>query len=172
MSLLLSGAKTMTFAGTEMQCLEIYTGESYTIALQFNDNTGNAVDASTWTLDASAKFYTVDSVTYGSVITGNPDEVVLGNITDFTPTPTPSGYANLTAALTTPASGLGYLYIPEELANGSGSPNPTPVPPLSNGKATPYSILVIVTLGITRPNATSSQDDYQKTPLGFIVRYQ
>ena len=172
MSLLLSGAKTMTFAGTEMQCLEIYTGEAYTIDLQFTDAGGSPVNATGWSLDASAKFYQVDSVTYGSALAGNPDEVILGNITLDSPQPTPSGYANLTATLTTPASGLGYLYVPEEIANGSGSPNPTPIPPLHDGLATPYSVLVIITLGITRPNATSSQDDYQKTPLGFIVRYQ
>lgn len=175
MSLLLSGAKTMTFAGTEMQCLEIYTGEAYTIDLQFTDAGGSPVNATGWVLDASAKFYQVDSVTYGSIATGNVDEVILGNITLDSPQPTdgPGTYdARLVAALTTPASGLGYLFIPEELANGSGAPNPTPVPPLSDGKATPYSVLVIVTLEVTRANATSGQDDIQKTPLGFIVRYQ
>jgi len=41
MSLLLNGAKTMTIAGTEMQCLEIYTGEAYTFPLNFTDSTGN-----------------------------------------------------------------------------------------------------------------------------------
>ena len=33
MSLLLNGSKTVTIAGTEMQCIEIYTGESYTLPL-------------------------------------------------------------------------------------------------------------------------------------------
>lgn len=172
MSLLLSGSKTMTFAGTEMQCLEIYTGEAYTIDLQFTDSNGNAANATGWTLNTSAKFYEVDNVTYGSTITGNADEVILGNITEYAPIPTASGYANLTAALTTPASGIGYLFIPPEIANGSGTPNPTPIPPLNNGTAQPDNILVIVTLQVVRPNATSSQDDIQKTPLGFIVRYQ
>ena len=169
MSLLLSGAKTMTFAGTEMQCLEIYTGEAYTIDLQFTDSSGNAANATGWSLDTSAKFYEVDNVGYDAL---TPDVVTLGNITLYDPVPTANAYSNLTAALTTPASGIGYLFIPPEIADGSGSPNPTPVPPLNQGKATPESILVIVTLGVTRPNATSSQDDYQKTPLGFIVRYQ
>lgn len=173
MSLLLSGAKTMTFAGTEMQCLEIYTGEAYTIDLQFTDSTGNAANATGWSLGTSAKFYQVDSITYGSILGGNSDEVILGNITLAPdPQPTTSGYANLTASLTTPATGIGYLFIPPELANGSGSPVATPVPPLNNGLETPYSVLVIVTLEVTRPNTTSSQDDIQKTPLGFIVRYQ
>jgi hypothetical protein len=42
MSLLLNGSRTMTIAGTPIQCLEIYTGESYTIPFSFVDNTGNA----------------------------------------------------------------------------------------------------------------------------------
>ena len=172
MSLLLSGAKTMTFAGTEMQCLEIYTGESYTIALQFNDNTGNAVDASTWTLDASAKFYTVDNVTYNPL---TPDVVTLGNITlNATQPSTGAGTysANLVADWSNAAAGTGYLYIPDEIANGSGSPDPTPTPNLNDGTAVPDNVLVIVTVGVDRPNAVSGKDDYQKEPLGFIVRYQ
>ena len=169
MSLLLSGAKTMTFAGTEMQCLEIYTGEGYTIDLQFTDSTGNAANANGWSLNTTAKFYEVDRVLYDDQA---PDVVTLGTITPFTPIPTESGYANLTANLTTPNSGIGYLYVPPEIADGSGSPNPTPVPALNGGNAVPTNILVIVTLEVVRPNATSSQDDIQKTPLGLIVRYQ
>jgi hypothetical protein len=169
MSLLLSGAKTMTFAGTEMQCLEIYTGEAYTIGLQFTDSGGNAVNASGWTLGTGAKFYTVDNVTYSAL---GQDEVILGNITLDSPQPTANAYSNLTAAFSSPSTGVGYLFIPPEIADGSGSPNPTPVPALNQGKATPESILVIVTLSVTRPNVTSSQDDVQKTPLGLIVRYQ
>jgi len=173
MSLLLSGAKTMTFAGTEMQCLEIYTGEAYTIELQFTDAGGSPVNATGWSIDVNAKFYQVDNVTYGSIATGNVDEVVLGNITLDTPQPDVANYKPpLAAAFTTPASGVGYLYVPSELADGSGIGNLTPVPPLNDGLATPYSVLVILTLELTRPNATSGQDDFQRTPLGFIVRYQ
>ena len=79
MSLLLNGAKTMTIAGTEMQCLEIYTGEAYTLPLNFtyaNSSPANALVPNAWALSTSAKFYSVDTVTYP-----NPDEVVLGNIT-------------------------------------------------------------------------------------------
>ncbi len=125
MSLLLSGAKTMTFAGTEMQCLEIYTGESYTIALQFNDSAGNPVDASTWTLDASAKFYSVDTVEYDDDF----GQIELGNITlDATqPSTGPGTYSvDLVADWSDAAAGTGYLYIPEQIADGSGAPDPTP----------------------------------------------
>ena len=45
MSLLLNGAKTMTLAGTQMQCLEIYTGEAYTFPINFTDQNGNAANA-------------------------------------------------------------------------------------------------------------------------------
>ena len=175
MSLLLSGAKTMTFAGTEMQCLEIYSGEAYTIDLQFTDAGGSPVDTLGWSIDVNAKFYQVDDVTYGTVAGGNPDEIVLGNIILAPdPQPTVSNYKPpLTAAFVSPStSGIGYLYVPSELADGSGSGTLTPVPPLSDGKATPYSVLVILTLELTRPNATSGQNDFQRIPLGFIVRYQ
>ena len=114
MSLLLSGAKTMTFAGTEMQCLEIYTGESYTIALQFNDNTGNAVDASTWTLDASAKFYTVDNVTYD--YQNDPDRVFLGNINLNGTQPNANAYTLVTDWSNIDA-GQGYLFIGNDITN-------------------------------------------------------
>lgn len=168
MSLLLSGAKTMTFAGTEMQCLEIYTGEAYTIDLQFTDSSGNAANANGWTLGTTAKFYNVSGLTYGEF----GDTVNIGNIALYDPVPNANAYSNLTAAFANADAGTGYLYIPPEIADGSGVGNTTPVPPLNDGKASPESILVIVTLEVERPNATSSQVDIQKTPLGFVVRYQ
>ncbi len=64
MSLLLSGAKTIVFAGTEMQCLEIYTDEAYTIGLNFTDSASSPIDISTWTLRPSVTYYSVDTVTY------------------------------------------------------------------------------------------------------------
>jgi len=170
MSLLLSGAKTMTFAGTEMQCLEIYTGEAYTIDLRFTEAGGAPIDATGWVLTASAKFYTVDNVLYDAV---SPDIVTLGAITLDSPQPTPSGYANLDADWVDILTGSGYLYIPEEIANGSGSPNPTPVPPLNDGTAQPTNVLVIVTIEITKPSSVVTlPDDKQLVPIGFIVRYQ
>jgi len=173
MSLLLNGAKTMTIAGTEMQCLEIYTGEAYTLPLNFtysNGNPANALVPNAWALATSAKFYDVDNVTYP-----NPDEVVLGNITLLTPQPTtgPGTYsANLIAAFSNAAGGTGYLYIPADLTGGTGTGNITPVVDLENGGSA-NSTLVIVTLQISKQStANSSLAEVNKEPLGFIVRYQ
>lgn len=172
MSLLLNGAKTMTIAGTEMQCLEIYTGEAYTLPLNFtyaNGAPANALVPNAWALSTSAKFYTVDTVTYP-----NPDEVVLGNITLLAPQPstgTGTYSANLISAFSNAAAGQGYMYIPAGLTGGSGSPNPTPTIGLANNTAN--STLVIVTLQISKQSqANSSLAEINKEPLGFIVRYQ
>ena len=64
MSLLLNGAKTMTIAGTEMQCLEIYTGEAYTLPFQFTYANSAPINCTGWSLSTTAKFYSVDNVTY------------------------------------------------------------------------------------------------------------
>ena len=168
MSLLLNGSRTMTIAGTPIQCLEIYTGESYTIPFNFLDNTGNAINCASWTLSTTAKFYTVDTVSYP-----DPNTVTLGNLTLNSPQPsTGSGTysANLTAVFTTAASGLGYLYIPSNLTGGTGSPNATPTITLANSSAN--STLVIVTLGVSRTDALSTKVDFNREPIGFIVRYQ
>ena len=160
MSLLLSGAKTITFAGTEMACLEVYTGEAYTIGLNFTDSASNPVDITGWAFDTNAKYYSVDTVTY----TANTIE--LGNIT--VDPGTPSQPTGLTTATISPAAGTAYLYIPTELADGlGGRPNPA----LLLGKGDP-SVLVITTIEITRANATSGQNDVSREPIGFIVRYQ
>ena len=168
MSLLLNGSRTMTIAGTPIQCLEIYTGESYTMPFSFLDNTGNAIDCTGWTLSTAAKFYTVDTVAY-------PDEntVTLGNLTLTSPQPSTGGNtysANLTAAFTTAATGVGYMYIPTNLTGGTGSPNPTPTLSLANSSAN--STLVIVTLGVQRTDPLSSLVDFNREPIGFIVRFQ
>lgn len=168
MSLLLNGAKTLTIAGTEMSCIEIYTGESYTLPFTFTDSTGNAINCSTWTLDTTAKFYTVDNITYTSA-----DEIVVGNLTLNSPQPSTgvgTYSANLTAAFTTAASGIGYIYIPSNLSGGTGSPNPTPTIALANNAAN--STLVVVTLGVSRTDALSSKVDYTREPIGMIIRYQ
>ena len=168
MSLLLNGSRTMTIAGTPIQCLELYTGESYTLPFSFLDSTGAAIDCTGWTLSTAAKFYTVDTVEY-------PDQntVTLGNLTLDAPQPSTGAgtySANLTAAFTTIASGIGYLYIPSDISGGTGSPNATPVLTLAN--TTANSALIIVTLGVARTDALSAQIDYNREPLGFIVRYQ
>jgi hypothetical protein len=172
MSLLLNGAKTMTIAGTEMQCLEIYTGEAYTLPLNFtyaNGAPANALVPNAWALSTSAKFYTVDTVEYP-----NPDEVVLGNITLLTPQPSTGANTystSLISAFSNAAVGQGYMYIPATLTGGTGSPNPTPTVALANNTAN--STLVIVTLQISKQSqANSSLAEINKEPLGFIVRYQ
>ncbi len=168
MSLLLNGSRTMTIAGTPIQCLEIYTGESYTLPFSFLDNTGNAINCNGWTLSTAAKFYTVDTVAY-------PDEnsVTLGNLTLNSPQPSTGANtysANLTATFTSANTGVGYMYIPTNLTGGTGSPNATPTITLANTSAN--STLVIVTLGVQRTDALSSKVDYNREPIGFIVRYQ
>jgi hypothetical protein len=164
MSLLLNGAKTMTIAGTEMQCLEIYTGEAYTLPINFtygNGSPANALVPNAWTLNASAKFYSVDNVTYPS-----PDEVVLGNINLVTQ-PNANAYT-LQTAFTNAAAGSAYLYIGNNITN---SGNSTPNIALANSAAN--STLVIVTLEVTKESsANASLDDINREPLGFIVRYQ
>jgi hypothetical protein len=172
MSLLLNGAKTMTIAGTEMQCLEIYTGEAYTLPINFtyaNNAPANALVPNAWALATSAKFYSVDNVTYPNV-----DEVVLGNITLLAPQPSNGAntyQSNLIAAFSNAAAGQGYLYIPAGLSGGSGSPNPTPTIGLANNTAN--STLVIVTLQVSKQStANSSLAEINKEPLGFIIRYQ
>lgn len=168
MSLLLNGSKTLTIAGTEMQCIEIYTGESYTLPFTFTYANSNPINCNGWSLTTSAKFYNVDTVTYPTV-----DTVDLGNLTLLTPQPSTGAgtySANLTAAFTTAASGLGYLYIPADLTGGTGSPNPTPTVNLANSGAN--STLVVVTMGVSRTDALSTKTDFNKEPIGIIVRYQ
>ena len=171
MSLLLSGAKTITFAGTEMQCLEIYTGEAYTINLNFTDNVGSPVDISTWTLGADAGFYSVDTVTYNDDL----GQINLGNIV-LSPDPQPSTGAgtytdDLAVSIVSGPAGTAYLYVPSTITGGTGSLVATPVVPLVQGKATP-TVLVIVTVNIDRTDAVSGLVNKTREPLGFIVRYQ
>lgn len=169
MSLLLNGSKTITIAGSEIQCVEIYTGESYTFPFQFTNSTGTAVNCTGWTLGTSAKFYTVDTVDYNSTST----VITLGNLSLNSPQPsTGSGTysANLTAAFTTASTGIGYLYIPADLTGGTGTPNPTPTISLANSGNN--TNLVIVTMSVTRTDALSGKQDVSKEPIGMIVRYQ
>jgi hypothetical protein len=161
-SLLLNGAKTMTIAGTEMQCLEIYTGEAYTMPLVFTDNTGNTINTTGWTLTPSAKFYNVDNVTYVDA-----NDVVLGNINLNVTQPSNTAYT-LQAAWTNTSVGTGYLYVGNNITNsGNSTPNVT----LANNAAN--STLVLVTLEISKQSAANaSLTDISREPLGFIVRYQ
>jgi hypothetical protein len=169
MSLLLNGAKTITIAGTEMQCIEIYTGEAYTFPFQFTDSVGNAINTTSWTLGTSAKFYVADTVTYDASDT----EIDIGNLTLTSPQPSTGAgtySANLTAVFTTPASGIGYLYIPANLTGGTGTGNLTPVISLANSAAN--TNIVVVTMSVTRTDALSSLPSISREPIGMIVRYQ
>lgn len=169
MSLLLNGSKTLTIAGTELQCIEIYTGESYTLPFTFTASTGNAINCTGWTLSTTAKFYNCDNVTYND----QAGTVLVGNITLLDPQPSTgvgTYSANLTAAFSNAALGQGYLYIPADLTGGTGTPNPTPVIPLANNTAN--TNLVIISLGVSRTDPVSGKVDFNKEPLGMIVRYQ
>jgi hypothetical protein len=164
MSLLLNGAKTMTIAGTEMQCLEIYTGEAYTFPLNFTDSTGNAVNCNGWSLSAGAKYYTVDNVTYNTT----SDEVIIGNINLNNTQPNSNAYTIVTA-FTNANAGTGYLYLGNNIT-GSGN---TGIPNIALANNAANSTLVIVTLTVSRTsNSNVSLTDINREPLGFIVRYQ
>ena len=172
MSLLLNGAKTLNIAGTEMQCIEIYTGEAYTFPLSFVDSTGNSINCTlpnAWALATSAKFYNADTITYT-----NDTDVVIGNLTLNAPQPSTGAgtySANLIAAFSNASAGLGYLYIPATLTGGTGSPQPTPTIGLANNSAN--STVVVVTLQVSRQSsANASLADINKEPIGMIVRYQ
>ena len=170
MSLLLNGAKTITIAGTEMQCIEIYTGEAYTFPFQFTDSVGDPINTTGWTLGTSAKFYVADNVIYS---TTNTSTIDIGNLTLTSPQPSTGGgtySANLTAVFTTAATGIGYLYIPANLTGGTGTPNATPTISLANSAAN--TNIVVVTMSVTRTDALSSLPNVSKEPIGMIVRYQ
>jgi len=165
MSLLLNGSKTITIAGTEMQCIEIYTGEAYTFPFQFTDSVGDPINCNGWSLGTTAKFYVADTVEYVTDTT-----ITLGNLTLNSPQPTANGYANLTAVFTTAATGYGYLYIPVEITGGFGTPNPTPTITLANSSAN--TTLVVVSMSVTRTDPISSKIDVNREPIGLLVRYQ
>jgi hypothetical protein len=167
MSLLLNGAKTITIAGTVMQCIEIYTGEAYTFPFQFTDSVGTPINTTSWTLDTTAKYYVADTVTYS---TANPSDVIIGNLTLTSPQPTANAYSALTAVFTTPVTGTGYLYIPANLTGGTGSPNPTPTITLANSAAN--TNIVVVTMSVTRTDGLSGLASISREPIGMIVRYQ
>lgn len=163
MSLLLNGAKTMTIAGTEMQCLEIYTGEAYTLPLTFTYSNGAPANANGWTMTSSAKFYTVADVTYTS-----PDEVVLGNLTLNAGQPNANAYTIVTG-FTNANAGVGYLYVGNNITNTANAN----IPQITLANSAANSTLVLVSLQIAKASsANGSLTDINKEPLGFIVRYQ
>jgi hypothetical protein len=145
-----------------MQCLEIYTGESYSIGLNFTDVSGNPISLASYTLSASAKYYSVDTVVYNDAL----GEIDLGNITEQSPQGTAP---TITVTTTSPSGGIASMFIPSDLTDGSSG---RPTVELTNGKGDP-SILVIVSVDIARPDTdVPSNTNLSKEPIGFIVRYQ
>lgn len=163
MSLLLTGSKTIQIAGSVMECIEIYTGESYTIPFSFTDSGGTAINISSWTLTTSAKWYNCTT----SYPVESPNTIVIEDLVEISPQPSqPTG---LTAAKTGDGTGgLGYLFIPTTLSGGTGSPNPSPT--LTVADTT--TLLVIITLTVSRTDGVSGSVDVNREPIGIIVRYQ
>lgn len=165
MSLLLNGAKTMTIAGTEMQCLEIYTGEAYTLPINFTYSNGGAVNANGWSLSTTAKFYTLTDVTYNAL---NTSDVVLGNLTLNATQPNANAYTLQTGFINANA-GTAYLYVGNNI---TGTAN-VGIPNVALANNTANSVLVLVTLTVSKAStANASLTDINREPLGFIVRYQ
>ena len=164
MSLLLNGSKTITIAGTVMQCIEIYTGEAYTFPFSFTDSVGNPINCtipSLWSLSTGVKYYVADTVAYNPTST----EVVIGNLTQSGLTYTGG---NLTAVFTTASSGLGYLYIPADLTGAVGG---GPTISLANNAAN--TNIAVVTMSVTRTDPVSTpKQNISREPIGIIVRYQ
>ena len=164
MSLLLNGAKTITIAGTVMQCIEIYTGEAYTFPFAFTDSVGDPINCtlpSLWTLGTGVKYYVADTVTYDATNTG----ITIGNLTSSGLTYTGG---NLTAVFTTAASGIGYLYIPADLTGATGGG-----PTIALANSTANTNIAVVTMSVTRTDTLSTpKQDISREPIGIIVRYQ
>jgi len=165
MSLLLNGAKTITIAGTEMSCIEIYTGEAYTFPISFTDANGNPANAlvpNAWALSPTAKFYTVSDVTYV-----DDNNVILGNLT-LANQPAANAYT-LVANWNNANIGTAYLYVGNNITNTANAN----IPNVSLANSAAPSTLVVVTLQVSKQSAANaSLADINKEPLGFIVRYQ
>ena len=156
----------MTIAGTEMQCLEIYTGEAYTLPISFTDANGNPANANlpnAWAISNTANFYTVSDVTYSS-----DTQVVLGNLTAISPQPAVGNY-NISANWINRNAGTAYLYVGNNITNNPGNG----VPNVSLANSAANSVLCLVTMTIAKQSsANSSLADINREPIGFIVRYQ
>jgi len=156
MSLLLNGSKTAIIAGSPLQLVEIYNGESYTFPFTFKDTTGAPVNITGWTLTATCKWYTAN-ITYPA---GNasPVDVVLADLALISPQPeAPTG---LTAAVTTGSTGTGYLYIPTTINGGQ----------TFTIDASP-TLIAVVTMTVSRTDGMSGTADINKEPIGLIIRY-
>jgi hypothetical protein len=160
MSLLLTGAKTATIAGTPLQCLEFYTGEAYTLPIAFVDDTGTAIDCTGWVLGVTAKWYNCTIVSGAN--NGTTEDIDISDLVLISPQPSTPG--TLVANFTTAASGLGYLFIPTSMSGTTAGTTPT----LNNVP----SLLAIVSLNVTRTDPLSGYVDINREPIGLIIRYQ
>ena len=169
MSLLLTGAKTATIAGTEMQVIEIYEGEAYTLPFAFTDANGAPIDCtvpSPWTLATNAKYYNCDVVySAGDIVNPSPPvEIVINNLLEISPQPAQP--ANLQASFTTVAGntaniGQGFIYIPSDIDGN-----------IALSVTDTDSLLTIVTFTVTRTDILSGLADVSREPIGLIIRYQ
>ena len=155
MSLLLNGSNTAIIAGTELQLVEIYNGESYTFPFTFKDSAGNPVNITGWTFATTCKWYTAN-LAYASQT--SPVDITVSNLTLLDPQP--SQPVGLAAAITTAASGTGYIYIPSTI-NGNQTFTIDEVP----------ALIAIVTMSVSRLDTLSGNTDINKEPIGLIIRY-
>ena len=156
MSLLLNGSKTAIIAGSQLQLVEIYNGESYTFPFTFKDTSGAVVNITGWTMAATCKWYTAN-ITYPP---GNasPEDVTLADLTLLSPQPTaPTG---LMAAVAVGSAGTGYLYIPTTINGGQ----------TFTIDASP-TLIAVVTMTVTRTDTLSGNSDINKEPIGLVIRY-
>ena len=157
MSLLLTGSKTLTIAGTEMQCIEVYTGESYTIPFNFTTSTGTAINITGWTFTTTVKWYNV-VVTYPAS-QAQVQEIELSSIALISPQPTPNPPTGMVASIVSGAAGTGYLYIPSGINGGQTIP-----------LTSTTSLLAIISLSVSRTSAYATTD-LNIEPIGMIIRY-
>ena len=157
MSLLLNGAKTAIIAGTVLQCIEVYTGESYTFPFSFKDGNGNPINITGWTFETTVKWYNCN-ISYPT-IQGTVEDIFISNLTLLSPQPTPNPPTGMVAETFSASLGTGYLYVPSGINGGQT---------LAVNDTT--SLMAIVSLKVTRTNAYS-KTDVNIEPIGMIVRY-
>lgn len=157
MSLLLNGSKTAIIAGTVLQCIEVYTGESYTLPFAFTNANGDPVNITGYTFTPTVKWYTAD-ISYPTV-QSTVEDIFLSNLTLKSPQPTPNPPTGMTAAIVSAAAGTGYLYIPATINGG-----------LTVGLNDSTSLIAIINLSVQRTNAYGNVD-LNIEPIGVIIRY-
>lgn len=152
MALSLTGSKTLQIAGTPLQCIEVYTGESYVVPFSFTSG-GQPINISGWTLSASAKWYTFN---------GSFSTTTIGISTISLLSPQPSAAPGLAANIISGSAGTGYLYLPTTLTPSSHSFS------LDDTNI----LLCIVTVEISRVDAVTGLNAINREPVGVIIRYQ